>query len=187
MSQRETVAVLDARPTRAALSARSSSMSGRSASSTAARTSARNRSTASGVAAMRRRRTKCAKLGSSYRPAISRRSAIDLVEDLEVPRGAAIQIPDVVAPPRVLVFGVRHERVEVGVVERQQVVALVVARLAREKRLGQPAHLVGSERQPRLVVAQVARELLREHRHPLGDRLGACPAIGRQRDAGVLE
>jgi hypothetical protein len=43
------------------------------------------------------------------------------------------------------------------------------------------------ESHARLVVAQVARELLGERGELIGDRLGARAAIGRQRDAGVLE
>lgn len=111
----------------------------------------------------------------------------DLVEDVQVPRCPAIQVPDVVAAARLFRLRVRHERVEVGVVEREEVPALGIARLPREVRLGQAEHLGRLERQPRLVVAQVARELLRQHRHALGNRLRAGAAIRRQRDAGVLE
>ena len=48
--------------------------------------------TASGVPAMRRRRTKCAKLGRLVEPGELAPQRDDLVEDLEIPRRAAIQV-----------------------------------------------------------------------------------------------
>src|SRR6185312_7891719 len=53
-----------------------------------------------------------------------------LIEDLEIAGRAAVQVPDVIAAPRALRLGVRHEGIEVGVVEREEIPSLGVARLA---------------------------------------------------------
>ena len=52
------------------------------------------------------------------------------VEDLEIARRAAVQVPDVIAAPRALGLGIRHERIEVGVVEREEIPSLGIARLS---------------------------------------------------------
>ena len=111
----------------------------------------------------------------------------DLVEDLQIARRAAVRVRDVVAPARLAVRRIHHERQVVGIVEADHDVALPVARHTLHVRLRQPRAFVRREVQHGLVLANVLPELLRQLGEALRDFLEALPLLRRQRHAAVLE
>ena len=111
----------------------------------------------------------------------------DLVEDLDVAGCAAVRVGEVVAPPRLLVLRVHHERDVVGIVEADEDVAVVVLLNALQVRRRQSVALRRGEAQHALVLADVLAELLRQLREPLGDDAEALPFFGREGNAAVLE
>ena len=111
----------------------------------------------------------------------------DLEEEVQVAHAALVHLRDVVAAARVRVLRRLHERKVRGVVELEDVVALVVFLARLEVALGQSRHLLGLEDDPGRVVADVAVERLAQLLELVEDLLRARALGRRQRHAAVLE
>ena len=111
----------------------------------------------------------------------------DFGKHVEIRRRPTVGEFELIAPARVLVIGVGHEREVLGILEPENVIALVVALRLFQIRRRKTAHLFRRERDLGLVLADVALEYLARFLELLDDDLHSRALRTRERDTGVLK